>query len=459
MSEPSVWEPDDEDTVAVYEPQGLVQRVDRDINRAERRRKVDWSLWNNIKKGAAWAVNTEHANRKPRRREDDSWINNWGNDVAYDTGFAPWFEDFSGIKLPADNRKFTPEKPRLPKRKATPALPAVKFDISTPKSGVSSLVNRLGGIRKVMGRRRFRRVRRSRRRFSRRRRGSKAVTFQHDAVSAYRGRRLSRGKRKAFRRSKMFIAKQLNTQIVRRVYSSTITSTAGTQVVSTMPGLFSLYGAASYWDDMYQIYNKFGNLPVDNTTVAGGGLGPVPNAAIGSIYGQKMIFKSGFMEMDMTNTGATPCIVEIYTCVFRGKNSGGSSPATDLVQGTAAPTGTTALTGTSQQYWVPFDSKAFTEQCKVMACKKIYLDPSKSSELTMGSRGCEIDGGAFADAQAATDYGIKGRTKFWLLVVTGAPAVTGGTSAQFSAVSLSITTQRTYKFKVMPVQYSTAVTI
>lgn len=342
---------------------------------------------------------------------------------------------------------FTPPKPPRPsKRDSDDGGGGVIDDMFSKKM-------RRGRGRKGRKHGRTGRRRALRRRSGRGRKGgNKAVTFQHDAVNTYRSKRLSRGKKRMYRRTEAMFSTQIANNQVKRTYTVELTSTQGVQAYSPMPGLFSLYGS-DQWDDLAQIFQHFIMRPLDNTaTVAN-----MPGS--GAVrFGNKMMFDKGYMEMDMCNNGTTPCVVEIYSCIFRGKNISGASPADDLVFPGAAPTGTTAETTMQTQYVTPFDVAGFCQQWKIMGCKKIYLDVGKATDLATVARGFECKGSIFNDITANGDCALRGRTKFWFIVATGAPvSVTG--EVGFSPVKLDITIQRTYNFKVIPVTSNVSVSL
>lgn len=290
--------------------------------------------------------------------------------------------------------------------------------------------------------------------------GSKggAVTFQHDVVTTYRkkrfNRRRSRRGRKSWRSFNNKLLRYQGNNVFKRNYNVTVATVAGSQSVFAIPGLFSFYGTATTWDDLFALYTAY---VLKNTGGAGNSV--YANTLTGTQdinSATKFYISNARMEMDITNTGSTPCVAEIYLCKARKTNAEfGANPGVDFQFSPLRVTGTTALGGTSQ-YVTPFDATVFCQMYKILSCKKVYLQPGGATDMSISARGMTFDPKELNGVTANTKGMYEGKGLFWFVVGTGSPEVTAVTNARFSACSLSVTTQRHYNVKVMSATPTTA---
>lgn len=399
-------------------------------------------------------------------RRRNNW--KWQNDL----------EDYLGKKFYGDeyvtpeqwveyhNRKAastpTAKRPRTPNSDFTPKkekpTPPVQKDFSNVKNtvGKSDL-----GSRMPLRRRRF-----GKRRFNRRRPrggrggggGSGAVTFQRDAVNTYRAKRQSRFSR---RRSKRYFKRAIGMQmrlapnnIYRFSNNGVCGGTAiGTQGAIVIPCMYPFYGDLGRWDDMQVIMDSFGRTQNNQANVSG-----TQTTAARSLY-NKIMFNKCTFDLDFTNTGSTACIVELYFIRSRTQGEPTSDPSDDFSIGDLRPTGLNDMSAqavgggaTSQnqaQYISPFDSHRFCAKWKISSCKKLYLDPGKSSDIGfMNRRRKCLTGSSFQGVTANDTATWENNTTAILMIVTGAP-INNSNAPVFGISQVSFTSQRTYNFKIM----------
>lgn len=262
----------------------------------------------------------------------------------------------------------------------------------------------------------------------------KAVTSFHDVVRTYRSRRLRRKTLKRMRRNyKRYLNNVTQAQAPQKIVftgNKVVSGSAGAQGLGIIPGLFTGFGSTG-WRDM--------NAILTANAKDGSNLNHAPT--IGGSLANKIYVKSGLMEMDITNTGSTACIVEIFECIVRKNTSNDSTfpqigtPGNFLVSDYADES---ALTNVSQ-YYTPFDDTSFVRNHRILNCKKVYLAAGAATDIMIRSRGF------LYDPAKVVGYAVPGRSRFWVMCVTGSPQNNAG-APNFSASQLSCVYQRTYTF-------------
>lgn len=273
--------------------------------------------------------------------------------------------------------------------------------------------------------------------------GNQPVTVQKDTALTYRKKRVSKRKirrvKKSYGAFKRNMMRGIPAALYKRFGDVIVTGTAGTQGVASVPGLFSLYGTAGKWDDMNTILTTL--IPdADGLLNA-----PTGTPAIRSDMGPTLI--RGRMEMDITNAADTACIVEVYECISRYNSQGSAAdPISDLLVAPTVPNGATTLASTVE-YVTPFEFRRFTMNYKILNCRKVYLSAGAATDMGSKTYSCKTTGREWNDLSANTRACLPGRTRFWIVIATGAPESDGAGGTRFSDSSLLITSQRTYNVK------------
>lgn len=360
--------------------------------------------------------------------------------------FYRWLESEPGLEAYENDmaRSSKNSARMLPPPAKRPALPSGESGKRAKVMSSNVLRNTVRkGVDRRMG---FRKRRYGRKRFPRKRRGgNKTVTFQHDAVNTYRKGRMSRRGRRRLRRSfKRSVAQQLRgaaLNTIKRVYNVRGQGAAGSQETMFIPGLYSLYGSAQ-WDDLQAICSNYQTVGTFASAAAAG----TPDQQNSS----KLMFTSATMEMDFCNTGTTPMIVEIYTCRTRDQGIPRISPNGDYVLDDYRPaaTGDLSTLVTTRQYNSLFDSKQYCSRYEILGCQKVYLQAGASSDKSITlNKNLYFSPSSLINTNG-NQFNFENKSVFWVLIITGAPEANAG-APRFSASELSVTTERTYKFKVM----------
>jgi hypothetical protein len=281
-----------------------------------------------------------------------------------------------------------------------------------------------------------------------------AVTFQKDVVNMNKRHKPNR---RTMRRAKKFKGKVRNvmlseqpTNVYKTFFAQTATALAGAQTVAVIPGCYSMAGSAA-WDDLYSISRGGTYATPINAFAAGTVTGAMP---------KKLFIKNAIEEFDISNTGATACVVELFECVCRSNwMNTGLNPFVNIQTGaelipffSIVPAAQTAL-NQGVQYVTPYDSNLFCRYFKILSQKRIYLNAGAATDVVKHVRGATWDPAMYADQSAtAAKTCWPGHTRFWIMIGTGSPVVASVSSAQFSASSLSYTVQRTYNYKQLSMQ-------
>lgn len=464
----TVEEPDDEEYSIQPRSRNVSDSGVVSYSGGNKQRKSDIFDYLNVPNVNKWRKHSQQYLDKERWIEKNMYMRKywpkWMNKVS------DWASDQLGMtndwdreveRREAAAEQFTPKKSKPSKRPREPSVKPSK-DLPPQRAITSGNLSTVGKsfIGKMPRRRRY-----GRRRFNRRRRGgrgggrggSSAVTFQRDAVNTYRARRVSRfarrRQRKAFKRSVGGQLRLLPNNIYRFATAGVCGGTAlGTQGAQVIPMMYALYGDAGRWDDMQVLMDSFGQTQNNQANVTG-----TQTTAVRRVY-NKLFFSKCTYDLDFTNTGATPCIVELYFLRSRMQGEPTSDPSDDFIIGNLRPTGLNDLSaqvisggaGSANlaQYISPFDSHNFCAKWKIGSCKKLYLDPGKSSDVSLISTKRKVlTGSNFSGVPANGSCQWEGNTTAILMIVTGAPAYNAG-SPVFSVSQVSWTSERSYNFKV-----------
>lgn len=201
------------------------------------------------------------------------------------------------------------------------------------------------------------------------------VTHHYDARWVYRRRRMPRRRRRRWvrfiRKVRAVTTKDYGSHSIIRNNSQIVISGNGQQAVSAVE-LYGLDGTAptTYYggDDLRQCTQAVFNALPSN---------------------QKLIFKSGVLDLTMTNTTnasgeelqlVNTAEVDVYRCVYRKKSKDQNigDLITHMIADTATEPGAAAVTQFTRG-WTPFQCPQLCSYLKVLSKKKFLLERGQSA--------------------------------------------------------------------------------
>jgi len=261
-----------------------------------------------------------------------------------------------------------------------------------------------------------------------------ANTFQHDSRMRYRRKRMPRGKRKAWKRfTRKVGAVSLGMQPL-QIYTNegvenvTATANQGTQWGRIVGGT-----NVTNNDELWQIFRRCYNL-----------------AAIANAVPYKIYIKSICMDVEITNTGSYPIILDVYTLQCR-QDFATASKVQDQWQAALgevqAPAGGGSVTTTKTALTV-FDAPNFCSYWKVLAKREYIIGSNNIITLQMRiPMNKHIEGKVLSTSpQALPKY-----SRAFLITAHGCPSNRGGSgAAQFDALTMTCGWQTVVHYAVPP---------
>lgn len=258
-------------------------------------------------------------------------------------------------------------------------------------------------------------------------------TFQHDSQMRYRKKRMPPRKRKAWKRfTKKVRHVELQAQPL-QIYTkegvANLTSAANqAQVYSRICGGTTVFGN----DEIQQIFQSCYNL------------GTVAACAPYKIY-----VKSICMDIQMTNTGSYPIIVDVYTIQCRSKYPYATDPAAHFVAAigeVAAPSGGGSISSSKTAVTL-FDAPNFCSYWKVLSKKEFIIGSNNSVTLQLRQPANRHIEGKELAASLQTMVGYKAFLFSW----HGQPSNRGSSgSAQFDPTTVTFGYQTVVHYAVPP---------
>lgn len=260
-----------------------------------------------------------------------------------------------------------------------------------------------------------------------------AATFQNDNQNRYTRKRMPRRKRKAWKKfTKKVRHVELQAQPLQvYTYESTqnLTSAANQgQVFSRICGGTTLTGN----DEIYQIFQGAYN---------------VANVAACAPY--KIYIKSICMDIQMTNTGSYPIIVDVYTIQCRSKFASAVDVGAHLVNSwneLQSPAGGGSVT-TSKTALTPFDAPNFCSYWKILKKKEYIIGSNNTVTLQLRNpKNRHVEGKDLASSLQT----LVGHRAF-LFTWHGQPSNRGGSPTnQFDPTTVTFGYQTVIHYAVPP---------
>lgn len=259
-------------------------------------------------------------------------------------------------------------------------------------------------------------------------------TFQHDSQMRYRKKRMPRRKRKAWKRfTKKVGAVSLAMQPL-QIYTK-----EGTENVTASANQGTQWGRicggtnVSNNDELWQIFRRCYNL-----------------AAIADAIPYKIYVKSICLDIQVTNTGSFPIVLDIYTLMYRQDfvtNSKVQDQWVAALGEVAAPAGGGSITSSKTALTV-FDAPNFCSYWKVLSKREYIIGSNNLITLQMRIPvNKHIEGKVLQSSpQALVKY-----SRAFLMTAHGCPSNRGTLGAsQFDPISFTCGYQTVVHYAVPP---------
>lgn len=257
--------------------------------------------------------------------------------------------------------------------------------------------------------------------------GSSILTTQNDVSGRYFRRRMPRRRRRAWVK---FVRK------VNQVVSSAQALSSYTQTLSVNTSSAVDQMTTVGWG-LYNVGGELAELPTMFTDTYGAASAPYT----------KLLCKSGCLDIEISNTGSTAAIIDIYTLVCR-KAYQSAVGVSSTWNSTFAAQQTTGAKASNNPANSAFQNPEFLKYFKVLSKREMRLDVGACSTLQMRDpKNRYIQG-----ARLATEpQYLRGVSKVYMIQFHGAPENSAGT-ARLSAAALTISVQKSYAYGIPPGQ-------
>lgn len=255
------------------------------------------------------------------------------------------------------------------------------------------------------------------------------ATKQHDFVVTKRKRRLNRRLKRKFRRARRFrqsvmkaIYGEGNPQFYSFKENGLISSSAGGIAIKGCGTLFSCHGDSQN-KDMKNILDDMGPYILGYT---GGGTG---TKVMSDAAYSKTIFQNAYMQVDIKNVATTDCIVDVYEYVVRKTMSDQANVNSSLVTANgfwSNVSGSANATNTTSGM-TPYHCPDFTAECKIIG--KVTYNMAAGSNITFKknvNKTRSVENRVLLDASDGLQWGLKGWTTGYVLVLRGVPNISDG---------------------------------